>query len=54
MSVVPYDNDQLECMELHLGTDEELTETLWVMTKGREGTGDITVGVWYRPPDQDN
>ncbi|GAB0207631.1 ubiquitin carboxyl-terminal hydrolase 4 [Grus japonensis] len=47
-----YVNDQLECMELHLGMEEELTERLWVRIKGSAGTGDIIVGVCYRPPDQ--
>ncbi|GAB0209305.1 hypothetical protein GRJ2_003396200 [Grus japonensis] len=32
--------------------DEELTKSLWVRIKGRAGTGDIIVGVCYRPPDQ--
>jgi len=45
--------DQLECMELCLGLDGEPTESLWVKIKGRAGTGNITVGVCYRPPDQD-
>ncbi|GAB0203811.1 hypothetical protein GRJ2_002846700 [Grus japonensis] len=45
-------NDQLECMELHLGMEEELTESLWVRIKGRAGAGNIIVGVCYRPPDQ--
>ena len=36
-----------------LGMDEEPTESLWVSIKGRAGTGDIIVGVCYRPPDQD-
>jgi len=40
-------------MDLHLGMDEEPTESLWVKNKGRAGTGNITVGVCYRPPDQD-
>jgi len=40
-------------MELCLGLDEEPTESLWVKIKSRAGTGDITVGVCYRPPDQD-
>ncbi|GAB0179855.1 hypothetical protein GRJ2_000450800 [Grus japonensis] len=47
-----YINDQLECMELHLGMDEEPTESLWVRIKGGAGAGDIIVGVCYRPPDQ--
>ncbi|GAB0179991.1 hypothetical protein GRJ2_000464400 [Grus japonensis] len=47
-----YVNDQLECMELHLGMDEEPTESLWVRIKGRAGAGDIIAGVCYRPPDQ--
>ncbi|GAB0208438.1 hypothetical protein GRJ2_003309500 [Grus japonensis] len=47
-----YVSDQLECMELHLGMDEEPTESLWVRIKGRAGAGDIIVGVCYRPPDQ--
>jgi len=45
-------SDQLECMELCLGMDEELTESLWVRIKGRAGTGDVIVGVLDRPPDQ--
>jgi len=51
--VALYVKGQLECMELHLGMDEEPTESLQVKIKGRAGTGDITVGVCYRPPDQD-
>ena len=31
---------------LHLGIDEELTESLWVRVKGE---GDTVVGVCYRP-----
>ncbi|GAB0204803.1 hypothetical protein GRJ2_002945900 [Grus japonensis] len=50
--VALYVNDQLECMELHLGMDEELTESLWVRIKGSTGAGDIIAGVCYRPPDQ--
>ncbi|PKU29010.1 hypothetical protein llap_20687 [Limosa lapponica baueri] len=50
--VALYVNDQLECMELHLGIDEDLTESLWVRIKGRTGAGDVTVGVCYRPPHQ--
>ncbi|KAK4831293.1 hypothetical protein QYF61_016763 [Mycteria americana] len=51
--VTLYVNDQLECMELHLGMDEEPTKSLWVRIKGRAGTGDIVVGVCYRPADQE-
>ncbi|GAB0178102.1 hypothetical protein GRJ2_000275500 [Grus japonensis] len=47
-----YVNNQLECLELHLGVDEEPTESLWVRIKGRAGAGDIIAGVCYRPPDQ--
>jgi len=47
-------NDQLECVELCLGMDEELTESLWVRIKGRAGTGDIIVRVCDRPPDQED
>ena len=41
-------------MELCLGMDEEVTKSLWVRIKDRAGTGDIIVGVCYRPPDQEN
>jgi len=51
--VTLYVKDHLECMELHLGLDEEPKVSLFVKTKCRVGTGDITVGVCYRPPDQD-
>ena len=53
-SVALHVSDQLECMELHLGMDEELTESLWVRIKGRAGPGDIIVGVCYRPPNQED
>ncbi|GAB0193035.1 hypothetical protein GRJ2_001768800 [Grus japonensis] len=36
--VALYVNDQLQCMELHLGMNEEPTESLWVRIKGRTGT----------------
>ncbi|PKU27961.1 hypothetical protein llap_21735 [Limosa lapponica baueri] len=49
--VTLYVKDQLECMELCLGMDEEPTESLWVKIKQRAGTGDVTAGVCYRPPD---
>ncbi|GAB0209793.1 hypothetical protein GRJ2_003445000 [Grus japonensis] len=49
-----YVSDQLECMELHLGMDEEPTESLWVRIKGSTGTGDIIAGVCYRPPNQED
>ncbi|GAB0183760.1 hypothetical protein GRJ2_000841300 [Grus japonensis] len=49
-----YTNDQLECMELHLGMDEEPTKSLQVRIKGRAGTGDIIVGICYRPPKQED
>ncbi|GAB0183727.1 hypothetical protein GRJ2_000838000 [Grus japonensis] len=50
--VTLYTDDQLEYMELHLGMDEEPTESLWVRIKGSTGAGDIIAGVCYRPPDQ--
>lgn len=37
--------EQLECTELWLGIDEELTEKLWVKIKERTSRGDITVGM---------
>ena len=46
-------NDQLECAALHLGLDEEPTESLWVRIKGRAGPGD-RVGICYRLPDQED
>jgi len=45
--------EQLECTELFLGADEEGGESLWVRIKGQAHTGDVTVGVYYRPPDQE-
>lgn len=41
-------------MDLCLGIDEELTETLWVKIKGRAGTSDIMVEVCYKPPYQED
>ena len=45
--------EQLECIELCLGTDEEGVESLWVRIKGQPHLGDVIVGVYYRPPDQE-
>lgn len=36
-----YVNNQLECAELHLGMDEELTENLRVRIKERAEVGNI-------------
>ncbi|GAB0182896.1 hypothetical protein GRJ2_000754900 [Grus japonensis] len=47
-------HDQLKCMGLHLGMDEEPIKTLWVNIKERSGTGDIIVEVYYRPPNQED
>jgi len=52
--VALYDHGQLECMELHLGMDEEPIPEFKVGIKGRAGTGDIIVGDCYRPPDQED
>ena len=41
-------------MDLCLQVDEELTESLWVRITGRTGMVDIIVGVYYRPPDQED
>ena len=54
VDVALYVHDQLECMELCLGMDEELTESSWVRIKGRTGRGDVIVGVCYRPPDKED
>ena len=48
-----YINEQMKSMELHLGIDEELTESLWVRVKGKAGEGDTVVGACYRLPDQE-
>jgi len=52
-AVALYVRDQLECTELCLGADEERVESLWVRIQGQPRTGDVIVGVHYRPPDQE-
>lgn len=52
--VALYVSDQLEYMELHLGMNEEPSKSLWVRIEGKARTGDIIVGVCYRPPDQED
>lgn len=42
--VALYANAQQECMKLHLGMNEELTESSGVRINWRAGTGHITVG----------
>ncbi|PKU49359.1 glycerol kinase [Limosa lapponica baueri] len=51
--VTLYVREQLECIELSLGADEERVESLWVMIIGQANMRDTVVGVHYRPPDQD-
>jgi len=50
--VALYVREQLECIELGLGADEQV-ESLWVRIKRQAHMGDIMVGVYYRPPDQE-
>jgi len=51
--VALYVREQLECTELCLGMDEERVESLWARIKGQPHMGDTIVGVYYRPPDQE-
>ena len=45
--------EQLECIELHLRENDDQVESLWVRIKGQANMGDTVVGVYYRPPDQE-
>jgi len=45
--------EQLECIELCLGVDEERANSLWVRIKGQAHKRDSAVGLYYRPPDQE-
>ncbi|GAB0209089.1 hypothetical protein GRJ2_003374600 [Grus japonensis] len=51
--VALYVREQLECIELRVGVDEERVESLWVRMKGQANMGDTVVGDYYRPPDQE-
>ena len=51
--VALYVKEQLECIELGLGADEERVKSLWVRIKEQAHMGDIMVGVYYRTPDQE-
>lgn len=44
---------QLECMELHLGMDNEQAESLWVRIKKQTSLGDSVVGVGCRTLDKE-
>ena len=44
---------QKERIELCLGANEERVESLWVRIKGQAHMSDTVVGVYYRPPDQE-
>jgi len=39
---------------LCLGLNEEPTKSLWLRIKDRAGTGDVIVGICYRPLDQED
>jgi len=51
--VALYVREQQECIELCLGADEKRVESLWFRIKGQSHMGDDIVGVYYRPPDQE-
>jgi len=53
-SLVLHIYNHLESLELHVGIDEELTESLWVRVKGMAGERDIVVGICYRMPDKED
>ncbi|GAB0206625.1 mitochondrial enolase superfamily member 1 [Grus japonensis] len=50
--VALYVTEGLDCTELSVGDDT--VESLWVRIKGQANKGDVTVGVYYRPPSQDD
>jgi len=50
--VTLYVREQLECIELCLGGDEEGVESLWVRIKGQAHTSDIIVRMYYMPPEK--
>ncbi|GAB0203307.1 hypothetical protein GRJ2_002796300 [Grus japonensis] len=50
--VALYVTEGLDCTELSVGDD--MVESLWVRIKGQANKGDVVVGVYYRPPSQDD
>ncbi|GAB0199842.1 hypothetical protein GRJ2_002449600 [Grus japonensis] len=50
--VALYVTEGLDCTELSVGNST--VESLWVRFKGQANKGDVIVGVYYRPPSQDN
>ncbi|KAJ7426117.1 mitochondrial fission process protein 1 [Willisornis vidua] len=50
--VALYVTEGLECMELTAGNGT--VESLWGRMKRQTNNVDVTVGVYYRPPSQDN
>jgi len=45
--------EQIQCIELCLGADEEQVKSLWLRIKGQAHVGDTVVCVYYRPPNQE-
>jgi len=43
--VALYVREQLKCIELHIGVNDEKVESLWVRIKGWANIGDTAVGV---------
>ena len=43
--VALYVREQLKCIELHIGVNDEKVEGLWVRIKGWANIGDTAVGV---------
>lgn len=40
--------EQSGCMKLFCGTEDRVTEGLWVMIRGGAGKGNIVVGICYK------
>lgn len=48
-----YVRQQLECVEFCLGMSDEPMESLSVRIKEQASTGEVIVGIYYRPPEQE-
>lgn len=51
--VVLYGRQQLECIELCLGVDDESVQSSSVRITGQTSKGDAVRSVCYRPPDEE-
>lgn len=53
-SFLLYVKENVECIEVNYSSCGSSIECFWIKIKGVISEGDLTVSIYYQPPNQDN